>query len=46
MDNLLIFEQVIKSIFDMSKVTVDIAIGLIGILSFWLGMMKVAEHAA
>jgi hypothetical protein len=22
----------------MSKVTVDIAIGLIGILSFWLGM--------
>ena len=45
LDNLLIFEQVIKSIFDMSKVTVDIAIGLVGILSFWLGMMKVAEHA-
>jgi len=29
----------------MSKVTVEIAIGLIGILSFWLGMMKIAEHA-
>jgi spore maturation protein SpmA len=29
----------------MSKVTVDIAIGLIGVLSFWLGMMKVAEQA-
>ena len=31
--------------FHMSKVTVDIAIGLIGILSFWLGMMKIAEQA-
>lgn len=40
-----IFAQLINSIFDMSKVTVDIAIGLIGILSFWLGMMKIAEKA-
>ena len=45
LDQILIFEQLINAIFDMSKVTVDIAIGLIGILSFWLGMMKVAEHA-
>lgn len=45
LDNILIFEQTVKAIFDMSKVTVDIAIGLIGILSFWLGMMKIAEHA-
>jgi len=43
--DVLIFEKVIKSIFDMSKVTVEIAIGLIGILSFWLGMMKIAEKA-
>lgn len=41
----LIFEKVVKSIFDMSSVTVDIAIGLIGILAFWLGMMKIAENA-
>jgi len=40
-----IFSQVVASIFDMSKVTVDISIGLIGILSFWLGMMKIAEQA-
>ncbi len=40
-----IFARMINSVFDMSKVTVDIAIGLIGILSFWLGMMKVAEKA-
>ncbi|GAA6204379.1 MULTISPECIES: nucleoside recognition domain-containing protein [Thalassotalea] len=45
LDQILIFEQLVTAIFDMSKVTVDIAIGLIGILSFWLGMMKVAEHA-
>lgn len=45
LDNILIFEEVIASLFTMSKVTVDIAIGLIGILSFWLGMMKIAEHA-
>ncbi len=44
-DQVLIFEQLVNAIFDMSKVTVDIAIGLIGILSFWLGMMKIAEHA-
>lgn len=40
-----IFEQLIASIFNMSKVTVEIAVGLIGLLAFWLGMMKVAEHA-
>ncbi|MDG1751127.1 MAG: nucleoside recognition domain-containing protein, partial [Thalassotalea sp.] len=45
LDQVLIFEQLVSAIFDMSKVTVDIAIGLVGILSFWLGMMKVAENA-
>ncbi|TWX73960.1 nucleoside recognition domain-containing protein [Colwellia sp. C1TZA3] len=44
-DQFLIFEEIVNAIFDMSRVTVDIAIGLIGILSFWLGMMKIAEHA-
>lgn len=38
-----IFEDILNSIISMSKVTVEIAIGLIGILSFWLGMMKIAE---
>jgi spore maturation protein SpmA len=45
LDNLLIFEELVQALFSMSKVTVDIAIGLIGILSFWLGMMKIAENA-
>ena len=44
-DQVLIFEEIVKAIFDMSRITVEIAIGLIGILSFWLGMMKIAEHA-
>ncbi|OUS30759.1 hypothetical protein A9Q98_04450 [Thalassotalea sp. 42_200_T64] len=41
--NHVIFEQLLTSIISMSKVTVEIAIGLIGILSFWLGMMKIAQ---
>lgn len=45
MGDALIFEKVIQSLFDMSSVTVDIAIGLIGVLAFWLGMMKIAENA-
>ena len=44
-DQILIFEDIVNAIFSMSKVTVEIAIGLIGVLSFWLGMMKIAEHA-
>ncbi len=39
-----VFQQLLNSIIAMSKVTVEIAIGLIGILSFWLGMMKIAEQ--
>ena len=45
LDNALIFEQIVSAIFSMAEVTVEIAIGLIGLLSFWLGMMKIAEHA-
>ena len=40
-----VFEQVIQAIFSMSKTTVEISIGLIGIMCFWLGMMKIAESA-
>lgn len=45
LDNAEIFETVIKALFDMSQVTVEIALGLIGVLSLWLGMMKIAENA-
>lgn len=39
-----IFSTLVDSIVSMSKLSVEIAIGLVGILSFWLGMMKIAER--
>ncbi len=33
------------STFDMSKVGFQLALGLTGVMSFWLGMMKIAERA-
>lgn len=39
------FNQVMSSIFSMSKVAVDIAIGLVGLMCFWLGLFKVIEEA-
>ena len=41
----LVFERIVNGVFDMSKTAVTIAIGLIGALSFWLGIFKVAEKA-
>jgi spore maturation protein SpmA len=34
-----------QSVFDMSKTAFEIAIGLTGILAFWLGIMKIGERA-
>jgi spore maturation protein SpmA len=39
------FEEVMNAIVSMAKTSVDIAIGLIGLLAFWLGIFKVAEHS-
>lgn len=39
-----IFSQLIDSLFNMSKLTVELAIGLVGALSLWLGIFKIAEH--
>lgn len=41
----LVFQRVVASIFEMSKTAVNIALGLIGALSFWLGIFTVAERA-
>jgi spore maturation protein SpmA len=40
-----IFNTVMQSVFDMSKTAFEIALGLTGILAFWLGMMKIGEKA-
>lgn len=40
-----IFSRVLQESFGMSKTAFEIALGLTGILSFWLGIMKIGEKA-
>lgn len=40
-----IFASLIQSTFDMAALSVQIAIGLIGVLCLWLGFFKIAEKA-
>jgi len=40
-----IFSSMIQSTFDMAALSVEIAIGLIGVLAMWLGFFRIAEHA-
>lgn len=40
-----VFGRVVQAWFDASKVGVDISIGLVGVMTFWLGLFKVAEQA-
>lgn len=40
-----IFETINMAMYSMAKTSVDIAIGLVGVLTFWLGIMKIAEHS-
>ena len=39
-----IFTAMVNSTFDMAKTAVDICLGLIGVLTLWLGLMKVGER--
>jgi spore maturation protein SpmA len=40
-----VFSALVQSTFDMAGLSVEIAIGLIGVLALWLGFFKVAEQA-
>ena len=40
-----IFTEIIQSTFDMAALSVEVAIGLIGVLCLWLGFFRVAEMA-
>ncbi|WP_321333987.1 nucleoside recognition domain-containing protein [uncultured Bacteroides sp.] len=40
-----IFTQIINSTFDSSKTAFEISLGLTGILSLWLGIMKIGENS-
>lgn len=39
-----IFTAMVNSTFEMAGVAVDISLGLIGVLTLWLGLMKVGEE--
>lgn len=38
-----VFVQMMKSAFDMSKVAFEISLGLVGVMSLWMGVMRVGE---
>jgi len=40
-----IFDQAIQALFDVATLSVEIALGLIGLMAIWLGFFKIAEHA-
>jgi spore maturation protein SpmA len=44
-DNSAIFAQVVQATFDMAGLSVEIALGLVGILCLWLGFFTIAERA-
>lgn len=39
-----IFQRIVQSTFDMSKTGFEISLGLTGILTLWLGIMKIGEN--
>jgi spore maturation protein SpmA len=43
--NTLIFDQAIRALFNTAGLSVEIAIGLIGLMAVWLGFFKIAEQA-
>ena len=40
-----IFTEIINSTFDSSKTAFEISLGLTGVLSLWLGVMKICENS-
>jgi spore maturation protein SpmA len=40
-----IFTRVMTGLFDTAKTGFDISLGLVGVMSLWLGIMKIGEHA-
>ena len=40
-----IFSRIVKALFDSSKTAFEIALGLTGVMTLWLGVMKIGERA-
>lgn len=45
LQNTEVFGKLIHAIFENAQIAVEISIGLIGILSFWLGILKLVEES-
>ncbi|RVU43754.1 nucleoside recognition domain-containing protein [Rubrivivax rivuli] len=43
--DMLIFTKIMTGLFDTAKTGFDISLGLVGVMSLWLGIMKIGEHA-
>jgi spore maturation protein SpmA len=43
MGDMEIFSNIMNSTFSMAKVSVEISIGLVGVMTLWLGIMKIGE---
>ncbi len=40
-----IFSEIMQSTFDMAELSVEVAIGLVGVLCLWLGFFRIAEKS-
>lgn len=40
-----IFTTLVTALFDMAKLAFDISLGLVGVLCFWMGILKIGEAA-
>ncbi|PCJ19231.1 MAG: hypothetical protein COB04_06200 [Gammaproteobacteria bacterium] len=45
LDSPQIFSEIMVSLFEMAGLSVDIAIGLVGVMCLWLGLFRLAEKA-
>lgn len=39
-----VFSELVAAAFEMANLSVEIAIGLIGLMALWLGLFRIAEH--
>ena len=42
--NLAVFDRVLTGLFETARTGFDIALGLVGVMSLWLGIMKIGEN--
>ncbi len=40
----ILFVRMMEAVFKMSGLAFEIALGLVGVMSFWMGIMKIGEH--